>query len=943
MKKFYLFFLLLFFCTKNLVLGQATVSTGIPNGTVSLTTTGPIGVTFIIENLNSFAIQITDVDAFRGSVNSGIPLSLYYHTTSLSGPILATDPGWTLVTTTTPSSVTSNGIYPTFNNISVVIPANTVYRFMMLVNGTGSVGNLFGSATGVPNSTIAGNVRLGTGTYQIASQNVCYHGGQGNLNSSSYAWAGTITYTAFTPCVFPPNAGNAVVSNSSVCTGSNITLDIVGNTGGSGQTYQWEEAFILAGPYTAFGSPQSFPTLITPALSPYYRCLVTCNGFIDYSQPVSVSLNPGLIGTYTIDPSLPVSGTNFQSFSAAISSLSCGVLGPVTINAAIGSGPYNEQLIIPSIPGASATNTVTINGNGVTLQATAPVSSNRSVIRLNGADHITINNFNLVSLDATYGWGVQLINGADSNTISNCTINLNAVTSTTQSNSGGIVISGSSTNVTTDGSASFNTFINNTITGGYQGIIINGGTGAVNAVGNIVIGNDIKDYYENGIEITNTDSIVIANNQIHRPTRLTTNTTSSGIEIGDGCQRSIVNANAIYDTHVATTVTTGTAYAIFSNASDALVGFENKIANNIIYKFGSLTGTIYALYNSNSDGAHYYHNTVVLDNTASTSGVTRGFFQTGVASNIAFKNNIIFISRGGSGIKFCIYFASASSIASDYNDLINTSTSGTNGIGYYGGNFLTLATWKTANSGAYDQASANLNPSFVNAGTGNLFPTNVSMDNLGTPVGITTDYFGLARSSTVPDMGAIEFPTSPLEIKLGSFTARLKDVDVALAWNVFEEKNIVNYSLERSVNGSEFETIGLITASGNTSYSYSDNGIAEKHKGSFIFYRLKITEMDGKQTYSSTVSVKTENFDEIIKVFPNPFTKEVNIELNADASGSALIKLTDALGRVVVNDTRFVQPGLNKMPLYELEELPSGIYSLNVEYNGKHFTDKIMK
>src|SRR4051812_44749415 len=75
-----------------------------------------------------------------------------------------------------------------------------------------------------------------------------------------------------------------------------------------------------------------------------------------------------LSGVYTIDASQITGGTNFQTFNALATALnSQGVSGPVTVNCAIGTGPYVEQVTFNQITGMSATNTVTINGNGVTI------------------------------------------------------------------------------------------------------------------------------------------------------------------------------------------------------------------------------------------------------------------------------------------------------------------------------------------------------------------------------------------------------------------------------------------------------------------------------------------------------------------------------------------------------------------------------------------------
>src|SRR5690606_2067035 len=322
------------------------------------------------------------------------------------------------------------------------------------------------------------------------------------------------------------------------------------------------------------------------------------------------------------------------------------------------------------------------------------------------------------------------------NRIEGCTIDNSNITSTAQSNSGGVVASGSTTSVLTDGSASYNVITNNTIIGGYQGIIMNGETGSLSSVQNQILNNTIRDFYANGMEFTENDGTIIKNNDISRSTR-TGVTTFAGIEIGAGNINCVVDGNRIHDTHNAATTQSGAAYGVYFTACDAPAGSENHVINNLIYNFNSTTGTQYGLYNSSSDGVRYYHNTVVLDHPGSTSGLTRGFYQTTAATNIELRNNIIYIARGGTGVKYCLYFnTTTSSISSDYNILYNVSSSGTNGIGSFGtAGSATLVDWQAANGNAYDQASVSLDPQFTNPSGGDYTPGNSFANNTGTGVG----------------------------------------------------------------------------------------------------------------------------------------------------------------------------------------------------------------
>jgi hypothetical protein len=460
-------------------------------------------------------------------------------------------------------------------------------------------------------------------------------------------------------------------------------------------------------------------------------------------------------GTYTINSAVATGGGNFQTFTDAITAISsCGIMGPVVFNVDAASGPYTEQITIPQIINASATNTITFNGNGRTIQAT-PVTATRHIIKLDGASYVKIDNLHVLGLATNFGWGIHLINGADHDSITNCTIDMSAVTNTTQSNSACIVGAGSTTAVTTDGDANYAVIDGNTLIGAYQGIIINGATGAFNAVRNTITHNTIQDFYANGIELTDNDSALIEGNNIHRANRVTV-TTFEGVELGAGNKNCHINANRIHDTHNAATTQSGTAYGVFSSANDAPVGAENFVTNNLIYNFNSLTGVQYGLYNSGSNGVYYYHNSVAFNNPTSTSGTTRGFYQLTLADNIDLKNNIFYVTRAGSGAKNCLYFGTTTStISSNYNTLY-VGGAGTIGIGFYSTNMITFADWKAANGSIYDQQSINADPLFN--GVSNLVPSSVSpVIGAGTPIaGVTTDYNGAVRSVSTPSIGAYE-------------------------------------------------------------------------------------------------------------------------------------------------------------------------------------------
>lgn len=717
-------------------------------------------------------------------------------------------------------------------------------------------------------------------------------------------------------CTSPPVPGVATALPSTAqCAGTLIALNLSGNSSGLGQEYIWQSSTTEFGTYTDVTASLNGPGHnVTVNSSLYYRAIVICSGDTEYSAPVFVELNDPLApNTYTINKNQPTGGSNYNSFADAIKDMECGIAGPIVFDVVAGSGPYNEQIIITSITGASSTNTITFNGNGETIQllAAVPVTANRHVIRLDGADHIILNNLVIKSNDATYGWGVQLINNANDNTISNCTIDMSAVTSTTEANAYGILASGSNTSNTSTGTNAINlNILNNTIIGGYKGIQLNQSSTS-HATGNIITGNTIRDFYATGIEFLYQDNAVIANNDIHRTNRAGV-TTFTGIEFGTGNLSCLINANRIHDTHTSATTQSGAAYGIYFTGTDATSGAENKVTNNLIYNFNSGTGTVYGIYNSSSDGAHYFHNTISLDYASATSGTTRGFFQTTAASNIEFKNNIVSVTRGGSGAKHCLYFGTTTSvIASDYNAL-HLNTGGTSGIGFYSSNQIDLQAWQGVNGNAYDQNSVSVDPVFISPLTGDFTPTVTSVNDIGTPVGVLTDILNVSRSTSTPDPGAYEFellgtdaeivwisPVSPTTTGLATITVQVNNVqaqtitDLVLAYtdgNVTESQTFSGLNLLPGNNQQFNFTVqyNVLASTQMQAYITSVNGTSDAVQvNDTANYPVCVLLPAGTYTINSSLATGGSNFQDF---------SDVSFALSCGIAGPVVFDVVAASG-----------------------------------------------
>jgi hypothetical protein len=381
---------------------------------------------------------------------------------------------------------------------------------------------------------------------------------------------------------------------------------------------------------------------------------------------------------------------------------------------------------------------------------------------LNGADHIIIDSLVIDVSAGTYGWGVAITNQADSNTITKCTIK--TVSNSTSTNYAGVVINGSATGTASSGNnGNGNVISYNTITGGYYGFYLYGNSASTTQnLDNKIIGNIIRDAYLYSIyAIYHSNGLMISKNDISRPTRAiaTATTATYGIFITTGITGALIEKNRIHNMFDAMAAHTGTFYCLYF-AADGTAALPNRAENNLIYNIGA-NGIVYGIYNTTAPYLYAYHNTISLDDQIATTGAAYGFYQTGVSAGIDFRNNIVYISRSGTGIKRAVHFVTTTStIVSDRNVLyLSPSLAGTdNNVGTFGTTaYATLALWKTANTNAYDQNSFADDPTFANAGASDYEPTNSAINNVVPLItGVTKDIRDSSRSANT-DPGAYEF------------------------------------------------------------------------------------------------------------------------------------------------------------------------------------------
>ncbi len=823
-------------------------------------------ISFAVQNTNNYAIKLNGLETVKSVMTPILPANngmfyLWYSATSLSDTATLNDGSWIKIDSVAYTTLTS-GYNTVFSALGFTIPANTTYRFaLQSTNGLGFSGGflLMGQATYYANpSTISANgVNLLSGNATINGKEVGWVGyypySQVNL-----AWfTGSITFTSTIACTAPPVAGNTISTSINPCKNVPFTLSISGNTAVASQIYQWQIS--TNGTSWSDITNATLPTLATNQLSSkYYRCAVTCSGNTSYSTLLQVTTQPGVSGTFTINAALPATATNFQSFGAAIDYIKCGINGPVVFNVVQGSGPYNEQVVIPFIGGSSSINKVTINGNGEKLIYNYAATDKRAVLTLNDADHIVIDSLTIECANAIYGWGILFTNNADSNIIRKCNIMVDESSTSTDHNNIGIVFNGATTIASnffgTPGSnGSYNEIIGNTINGGEYGIYAFGA--GVQNVANKISGNIIKNFYRWGIAtFFQNQALVISKNNISRPTRGNSySSLGGGIWISTGCENVLVEKNKIHNLFDAMVGNTATCDGIFIAAS-ASVGNENKIVNNVIYNLNG-SGSTFGI-TTNGDNIQLYHNSIILDDQTPSNNDSYGFWQLGsnYTRGVSFTNNLVYMTKNGIGARRCVYIQLAASVTMNnnayYYSCINSSDTNFASIGT--AKFGSLADFKASSNNTLDQLSVFADPLFLNATAFDYTPSNPYINDIGENLSIMSDIVDVARGNN-PDPGAYEFtiPACSNPPVPGIVVASKTDVCLGKSINLKLDGNSFGagqyYQWQASVNNSIWNNIGSISTATQLSITQSNT----------YYYRCAVQCNTGAIVYSNSALVTT--------------------------------------------------------------------------------------
>ncbi|MDQ6761791.1 MAG: choice-of-anchor J domain-containing protein [Bacteroidota bacterium] len=189
----------------------------------------------------------------------------------------------------------------------------------------------------------------------------------------------------------------------------------------------------------------------------------------------------------------------------------------------------------------------------------------------------------------------------------------------------------------------------------------------------------------------------------------------------------------------------------------------------------------------------------------------------------------------------------------------------------------------------------------------------------------------------------IAYYTSTLPLNLISFNGKVNNGKANLSWQTNNEKNILGYDIERLINNT-WTKIGYVPSAGNrataNSYSFDDNTPVN----GINYYRLQITDADGKFSYSRIINLEIEGGKFVVyQNVPNPFTNSTTIRYDVAEKSSVKIVVYNVDGsqvKVLTNETK--DAGSYEVK-WNTSNISSGNYFYKVMIGNKVITKKMLK
>ena len=186
---------------------------------------------------------------------------------------------------------------------------------------------------------------------------------------------------------------------------------------------------------------------------------------------------------------------------------------------------------------------------------------------------------------------------------------------------------------------------------------------------------------------------------------------------------------------------------------------------------------------------------------------------------------------------------------------------------------------------------------------------------------------------------------STLPVSLLDFQVTLKDKSANLSWATTNHYNFSHFVIEKSTDAVYFTEAAILfaptTSAAENTFTYNDN--LKNSTAKTYYYRLKMTDTDGKYSYSDTrmVRLTAAATATVISTFPNPVVNEVRVMIPESWQDKKVVyEIYNTTGVLL---QRSVAGKAAQIQQLNVQPLSSGTYVLRVSTANETATTKLIK
>lgn len=180
-------------------------------------------------------------------------------------------------------------------------------------------------------------------------------------------------------------------------------------------------------------------------------------------------------------------------------------------------------------------------------------------------------------------------------------------------------------------------------------------------------------------------------------------------------------------------------------------------------------------------------------------------------------------------------------------------------------------------------------------------------------------------------------------VELLNFSGEVQERGNMLKWTTASEINNSYFTLSRSTNGTDFETVAKVTGAGNSSTA-RDYAFLDKNAPSGLsYYKLSQTDFNGASKSFEVITLLRDGVSfGLVELAPVPARSNLDITFATPVNGTVEVTVFDAAGKLIHTQNADATNGLNSLSL-NVTTYASGVYFVRFNNGVEVLTTRFVK